>query len=109
MEAVGKAVDIAGVVAIVRLDDLSAAEPLTEALIRAGIFVDGSGMCLVGGKSPGNVFQSWWCDQPGGAGYRHFFDDIGTLDLHQSPDDLVGVTSIRVYAGHADYTPDWRP
>lgn len=28
---------VAGVVAIVRLDDLSAAEPLTEALIRAGI------------------------------------------------------------------------
>ncbi len=33
----------------------------------AAVFVDGSGMCLVGGKSPGNVFQSWWCDQPGGA------------------------------------------
>jgi hypothetical protein len=33
----------------------------------AGVFVDGSGMCLVGGKSPGNVFRSWWCDQPGGA------------------------------------------
>jgi actin-like ATPase involved in cell morphogenesis len=33
----------------------------------AAVFVDGSGMCLVGGKSPGNVFRSWWCDQPGGA------------------------------------------
>ncbi len=33
----------------------------------AAVFVDGSGMCLVGGKSPGNVFQSWWCNQPGGA------------------------------------------
>lgn len=32
-----EAIAAAGVVAIVRLDDLSAAEPLTEALIRAGI------------------------------------------------------------------------
>jgi actin-like ATPase involved in cell morphogenesis len=30
----------------------------------AAVFVDGSGMCLVGGKSQGNQFQSWWCDQP---------------------------------------------
>jgi hypothetical protein len=30
----------------------------------AAVLVDGSGMCLVGGKSQGNQFQSWWCDQP---------------------------------------------
>lgn len=44
-------------------------------------------------------------DDPGGAGYRRFFDDIGTLDLHRSPDDVVGVRSIRAYAGHAGWAP----
>ena len=41
----------------------------------------------------------------GGASHEFLFDEIGTLDLHQSSDDVVGVEAIRVYAGHAGWIP----
>jgi hypothetical protein len=43
----------------------AAIDPPTDS--GAAVFVDGAGMCLVGGKSQGNVYQSWWCDEPGTA------------------------------------------
>jgi putative transcriptional regulator len=45
-------------------------------------------------------------DDPGGAKYRRYFDGIGTLDLKRSADDVVGVTGIRVFVGHAAWAPE---
>jgi putative transcriptional regulator len=53
-----------------------------------------------------NVFCLVDGDEPGGAAYRNLFEDIGTLDLHQAPDDVVGVGGIRVFAGHASWGPE---
>jgi putative transcriptional regulator len=53
-----------------------------------------------------NVFCLVDGSEPGGAGYRRLFDSLGTLDLHQAPDDVVGVDGIRVFAGHAGWGPE---
>jgi len=43
---------------------------------------------------------------PAGSGrFGAVFDGIGTVDLNESPDDLPGVTSLRVFAGHAGWGP----
>jgi actin-like ATPase involved in cell morphogenesis len=31
----------------------------------AAVRLDGIGMCLVGGESPGRTYNDWWCEQPG--------------------------------------------
>jgi putative transcriptional regulator len=47
-----------------------------------------------------------WGTNVAGAAHRPLFDEIGTLDLHQSPDDVVGIEGIRVFAGHAGWGPN---
>ena len=31
----------------------------------AAVRLDGIGMCLIGGETPGRAYNDWWCDQPG--------------------------------------------
>ena len=52
---------------------------------------------------PGTVICLAAGERAAGAGYRLVVGDVGTVDLHTSPDDAVGIDALRVYSGYAGW------
>jgi len=44
-------------------------------------------------------------DPEGSVGFGPVFDGVGTVDLNEAPDDVPGVATVRVFAGHAGWGP----
>lgn len=64
------------------------------------------GEVFIGGPvQPEGVIGIGWVEGHLPDGMRAVADGVGVLDLHQSPGDLPGVTGVRLFAGHAGWSP----
>lgn len=64
------------------------------------------GEVFIGGPvQPEGVIGIGWVEGNLPEGMREVTEGVGVIDLHQSPDELPGVTGVRLFAGHAGWAP----
>src|SRR5690606_27550725 len=64
------------------------------------------GEVFIGGPvQPEGVIGLGWVSGHLPDGVRRLADGVGVVDLHRSPDELPGVTGVRLFAGHAGWGP----
>jgi putative transcriptional regulator len=64
------------------------------------------GEVFIGGPvQPDGVIGIGWVEGQIPEGLRPVADGVAVVDLHRSPDEVPGVTGVRLFAGHAGWSP----